>query len=125
MSAGIVGIDLDGTLAEDLPGVEFDPNVIGPPVPKMIERARWHMDRGEEVQIFTARASDSHRMSQKAFAKIINTIRDWTEEHVGARLPVTAEKSYRTKLYYDDRARQVIRNEGIIVGCENCMKVGR
>lgn len=42
-------------------------------------------------------------------------IQNWTEKHLGTRLDVTNVKTMDMECLYDDRARQVLPNEGIIV----------
>ena len=41
-------------------------------------------------------------------------IQDWTEKHIGHRLPVTCEKDYGMIELWDDRAVRVIHNKGEI-----------
>src|SRR5579859_751959 len=98
-------VDLDGTLAMDLPRTdEFE---IGPPVPEMVQRVKDWVTNGEEVWIFTARlsgTSDSERMT--------SAIQDWLEANELPRLPVTNRKSGRIRVYYDDRAVAVVPNTG-------------
>src|SRR4051794_1429368 len=40
-------------------------------------------------------------------------IGDWTEEHIGQRLEITAAKDHYMKRFYDDRCIQVTENTGM------------
>ena len=106
---GHIAVDLDCTLAY------YDgwkgPAHIGDPIPAMAQRLREWLASGREVVIFTARASRSYDERDLAIA----TIQDWTQRHFGVRLRVTAEKDFDTVQIWDDRARQVTANTGILV----------
>lgn len=116
-----IGCDLDGCLAEDIPDEPFDYKRIGKPVPAMLQVIKEHLEAGDEVFIFTARASTKDHFTifngtEEEYLKAIKEpIERWCLEHLGQVLPISAEKDYRTTIYYDDRARQVIRNTGEIV----------
>lgn len=101
------GVDLDGTLAY------YDywhgEHHIGTPIPAMIERVKRHLAHGDRVKIFTARASEPDPGRR---ADVIVAIQDWCEKHVGARLEVTCTKDYGMVGLYDDRAIQIVPNEG-------------
>lgn len=120
-SKGWIGVDLDGTLALDMPGEAFDPVKIGAPIPAMVARVQRWLGEGREVRIFTARAStvDHHTVfhgTPEEYRKhVVDAIQAWCLQHIGVALKVTAEKDYQMQLLYDDRARQVIRNEGVVV----------
>jgi hypothetical protein len=65
------------------------------------------------VKVFTARVSkNSGRATTSEIAVIRNTIQDWTEQHLGARLEVVCEKDYGMVELWDDRAVQVVPNTG-------------
>lgn len=124
---GHILVDLDGTLAFDIPnGPPFDIRLIGPPVPQMVRIIQEHYWGGEEVLVFTARANtiDHHTIfdgtAEEYLAVVVSTIKKWCLEHLGFELEVTCEKNYRTKIIYDDRARQVEKNKGQLVGCMQC-----
>ena len=99
----VIAVDLDGTLAVDLPHTDDE---IGPPVPEMLQRVKDWVTNGEEVWIFTARLShgDAEHVTRR--------IQDWLEENGLPRLPVTNRKSGRIRVYYDDRAVAVVPNTG-------------
>ena len=116
-------MDLDGTLAEwhDLHENAF---AIGAPVPAMVSRVKAWLAAGEDVRVFTSRVdggdtaaadpavSNSVLLLYQQTDKIVRMIQDWTEEHVGARLPVTCRKDYAMKELWDDRCVQVVPNTG-------------
>lgn len=100
-------VDFDGTLAEY---DHWRGNVLGRPIPAMVERVRAWLRAGHEVVVFTARASqpeDPHH------AEIVHDIERWTRVHIGTKLEVTAVKSYRFTDIWDDRAVSVLPNQGL------------
>jgi hypothetical protein len=104
-----IGYDLDGTLAYQGEG-HYSPFEIGHPIPKMVARAKRDIAEGRyEVRIFTARAAHQSGHVNQA-------IRDWCKKHIGQELPVTNEKDLGCVRIYDDRAVQVVKNSGDIVG---------
>ncbi len=116
---GWIGVDLDGTLAEYHGWVGVD--YIGAPIPEMVERVKQWLGEGKDVRIFTARVDGGTvalSMGNKAgelfkdIEKIKAMIQDWTEKHIGVRLPVTNIKDYGMIELWDDRYIQVIRNTG-------------
>ena len=99
MSGGIIGVDLDGTLAH------YDrwrgPNHIGAPVRRMRVRVVEWLAEGRDVRIFTARGEDSHP-----------AIRAWCLKHLHRELPITNVKDRGFVEFWDDRAIQVVPNTG-------------
>lgn len=117
---GWIGVDLDGTLARYAPG-DYDPLVVGEPIPLMVERVKKLLARGQRVKIFTARVdggSTALAMGNAAgvlyrdVERIRKVIQDWCEEHLGVRLEVTNQKDYGMIELWDDRARRVELNTG-------------
>ena len=102
-----VGCDLDGTLAyaEDFHGEE----VIGEPIPAMVERLKDHLRANELVKIFTARASSP---------AAIQEIKAWLQKAGLPDLEVTNVKDHLMKLCYDDKAVQVVKNTGRLAAPE-------
>ena len=101
-----IGMDLDGTLAyaEEFHGEE----VIGEPIPAMVERVKDWLRAGETVKIFTARATSG---------PAIQEIKAWLQRTGLPDLDVTNLKDPAMKLCYDDKAVQVIKNTGrLMVG---------
>lgn len=99
-----IGVDLDGTLAE-YHGVDAD--VIGKPIMPMVTRVLDWCNAGQEVRIFTARASDPRQ---------IPPVVAWCKEHLGRELLVTCSKDFEMSELYDDRAVQVEINTGKLIG---------
>jgi hypothetical protein len=106
-----VGFDLDRTIAQ-YEGWRGELH-IGAPVPGMIERIKQYLAQGIEVRVFTARMSDPDPEARLAIAR---AIWDYTLEHVGQGLHATCQKDYACIRIYDDIARQVIPNAGVVVG---------
>ncbi len=111
-----IGVDLDGTLAV------YDTwkawNIIGKPIPLMVERIRGWLAQGREVRIFTARVafdSDVCKVTGREFTRedVIRAIQYWLVHE--AKLPallVTAVKDFQMAELWDDRCIQVIPNTG-------------
>ena len=98
-------MDFDKTLAyyENWKGIEY----LGEPIPAMADRVRRWLAQGQEVRIFTARAS--HGEPQ------ITYIQDWCEKHLGQRLAVTCCKDFSMIALYDDLAHRVEANTGKVL----------
>lgn len=124
--AGWVGIDLDGTLAHyDKYG---GPEHIGEPIAPMVERVKQFLKEGREVRIFTARCfpigvvhPDEKLMlyydQRRQDANLaVAAIRNWCDKHLGRVLTITCVKDFRMDVLYDDRAVQVVKNTGELVG---------
>ena len=117
---GWIGVDLDGTLAHYDGWV--DETHIGEPIPLMIERVKIMLSDGWDVRIMTARADggevalamgNPEGAKMRDIDRITRIIQDWTEKHLGVRLPVTNRKDYGMVALYDDRAIQIIPNTGL------------
>lgn len=116
---GWIGVDLDGTLAH------YDgwkgPDHIGEPIAPMVERVKAWLAKGCEVRIFTARYDGGEvalamgNPNGEYFrdrGRVARVIQDWTEKHIGVRLPVTNVKDFGMVELWDDRCVQVIQNTG-------------
>lgn len=106
-----IAVDLDGTLAH------YDhwagETVIGEPIPSMVEKVKEALSQGLKVKVFTARmAIEEKGVARPSHGPIQKAIRAWTKRHIGVELEATATKDYNTLEIWDDRARQVIPNEG-------------
>lgn len=103
-----VGFDLDGTLAEyhRWEGA----NVIGEPLPGMVDRVKTVLASGLTVKIVTARVGGG-QVHSTIEARI--HIQDWCEKHFGERFEVTASKDFCMINLFDDRAIQVVSNTGM------------
>ena len=109
---GWVGFDLDGTLATYTSWQ--GPTVIGEPIQPMIDKVKQLLSTGTEVRIFTARVCSQTLPTEKVLA--IEAIENWCMEHIGQKLPITAEKDWNLIEYYDDRAVSIEYNTGRIKG---------
>ena len=110
---GWVGTDLDGTLAEytEYKGWQH----IGKPIPGVLNFIKKLRAAGIPVKIFTARCSaESRAVDGLTFEQVEKVIQDWTEEHLGERLPVTAEKGCSMICFLDDSAVQIDKNKGTL-----------
>lgn len=101
--SGWIGVDLDGTLATYDGWQGHD--VIGDPVPAMVERVKRWCQEGREVRVMTARMFDGGDDAQHA-------IRSWTMKHVGFELFGTCVKDFGMDELWDDRAVAVEANTG-------------
>lgn len=99
--SGWIGVDLDATLAQ-YDGWKGSAK-IGPPIPKMLERVKGWLAKGQDVRIFTARADDPDA---------IEPIKEWCRQWIGQELQITNRKDYSCIEIWDDRAVQVIPNTG-------------
>lgn len=111
--SGWIGVDFDGTLAEHS---KINSGMLGEPVPAMISKIKRWLEKGIEVRILTARVGSINGPEHVAEQRRI--IELWCLQHIGRALPVTAEKDYGMITLYDDRARHIRINEGVV--CCDC-----
>lgn len=105
-----IGVDLDGTLAEYNGQMGAS---IGDPIPSMVSRVKNWLKAGQEVRIFTARASDpQHRQA----------VLDWLKQHGLEKFGVTNVKDFDMIQLWDDKARRVEKNKGRL--CKGCRAAG-
>lgn len=111
-----IGVDLDGTLAV-YDGWKHLLH-IGEPVWPMVERVKQWIAEGKCVKIMTARITPPYFVPERdkdlnlTRDDVAKAIQDWTEEHIGERLEVTATKDLNMIELWDDRAVQVAPNTG-------------
>lgn len=105
-----IAFDLDGTAAEydGWKGVEH----IGAPIPKTIAMIKAFLAKGAKVKFLTARMATKDQ-EERELAR--TTIANWSQEHIGQALEATCIKDRMMVRLYDDRARQVIENEGEVI----------
>jgi hypothetical protein len=104
-----IGVDLDGSLSrDDGPGHFLPPYPLGEPIPEMVEMVKSLLAAGVTVKIFSARACEPEN---------IPIIQAWAEKNGLGRLEVTNQKDYDLIRYYDDRAIQMLPNEGKPASC--------
>lgn len=108
------GVDLDGTLAE-YNGWKGE-TVIGKPIPKMQKRVMRLLEEGKTVKIFTARADSP---------EAVKAIKKWLKDNGFGNLEVTNKKDYGLVEYYDDRAIQVEKNTGRLIGEQDTKLAGQ
>lgn len=108
MDKRVIAVDLDGTLAhyDGWKGVGHIGCVI-PEVANAMERAQAE---GAEVHLFTARVSATEDAAESH--KVISK---WAEANHFTFASITAVKHKFFTEFWDDRAIQVIRNQGIFV----------
>ena len=99
---GWIGVDLDGTFAEatSWQGMSH----IGPPVPLMMRRVQQWLSKGLRVKIMTARAGDPEGLV---------ATQAWLKANGLPELEVTDKKDFGMIELWDDRAIQVVQNQGI------------
>lgn len=102
-------VDLDGTLAV------YDrwrgPTHIGEPIKPMVDRVKQLLADEHKVTIFTARVADEY-LTGKNCDEIRDLIGEWCRTHIGQVLPITAVKSPYFHAFLDDRAEQILPNDG-------------
>lgn len=105
-------VDFNGTLVHHERGgkvVDDDGKVyIGPPIPGMVARVRKLLDRGTEVRIMCGTVGEGGPKGE-AMAK---AIRAWCKEHLGRELEPTGTITTKCLMIWNDKAKEVIRNEG-------------
>lgn len=103
------GVDLDGTLAyyDHWRGAAH----VGDPIPKMLERVKAMLARGEKVKIFTARANREGRDLVECL-QVEAAIKTWCQKHLGTVLEITCKKDFAMVALWDDLAVQVVKNTG-------------
>ena len=129
---GWYGFDLDGTLAkyDGWKGIDH----IGEPVKPMVDLIKRMHDEGKVVKIVTARVAPrrledgtigeqftwlTREPSSDPAAKYTATryIQDWCEEvaQLGFVPEIVYQKDHLMLELYDDRVKQVVPNEGLLV----------
>lgn len=104
---GHILVDFDKTLAFYDTWEKNGAN-LGHPIPAMVERIKRWLSKGQEVRIFTARASSNNPRRDSDVKKI----QGWCTEFLGQPLPITNEKDFETIAIWDDRAVTVEPNTG-------------
>jgi hypothetical protein len=109
-----IAVDCDGTMAKyyGREGVDYIPEKVGPPVPRMVYRIKAWLNAGIEVVILTARVHPFH--GKKESEQATKAIKEFCKEVFGQELEVTYEKHPRFSEIWDDKAVRVIRDTGVI-----------
>ena len=97
-------VDLDGTLAHQTS--EKYERAIGEPIIPMVNKVKQEIAKGNNVVIFTARASHWTDEFEKS------DIEEFCLRYIGTKLPITGIKEHGITEYWDDRAKEVIKNTG-------------
>jgi hypothetical protein len=124
MPNGWVGFDLDSTLAKYYPGQY--PR-IGEPIQAVVDLYERVRANGYEVRIVTARVDDRllflYENTPEGMEDYIqedqkqrDLVTQWCKEYLGETPRVTNCKDFDMILLIDDRALQVERNTGRILG---------
>lgn len=116
---GWVGVDLDGTLAM-YTGQIYD---VGEPIPLMVARVKQMIAAGKDVRIMTARVGGGKGKfdfggTDEFITTQVALIENWCLRNLGKVLPITASKDFKMVELYDDLARRVIYNTGVL--CTGC-----
>lgn len=108
MAKRIIAVDLDGTLAhyDGWKGIEH----IGPVIPEVANAMERAQKEGADVWIYTARVSDPADAEEAG-----KYIEEWLKANNFQYEGITAVKHKFFTEFWDDRAIQVIKNEGIFV----------
>jgi hypothetical protein len=101
---GCTAFDFDSTLVTTGKG-EYDPKKHGETIKPMLNILKRHITAGDEVIIFTARASGNGDVSG---------VKKWLKENNLSELEITSDKSPKIALFYDDRAASVKPDKGIV-----------
>ena len=137
---GWYGFDLDGTLAvyDKWEGIDH----IGEPVKHMVDLIKRMHEEGKVVKILTARIAP-HKLEDGAVGESYITIpdgeggakrnyahqfiNDWCHFNLGFIPEIVYQKDHLMLELYDDRVKQVVPNEGLLVEdlyreCGNMLK---
>jgi len=109
-----IGVDFDGTLAEDWDGRKDFVDafyILGAPIPHMVKRVKVMLEQGFEIRIFTSRVAPD---GVRDVEKVRDLIEHWCEAHLGRRLEVTCIKDHGLIKFYDDKAIAIEYNAGTI-----------
>ena len=112
-----VGIDLDGTLAQQLES--YDGTKIGEPIKgPFFDKVKQAVADGKNIKILTARVANDPD------GKIADAIKAWTLKYLGKELPVTNEKDPGMTEIWDDKAHtpnEITKSSGYgtVIECVN------
>src|SRR5512136_12309 len=95
----VIAVDLDGTLADDtiISMNDYKPDVIGEPIPMMVDRVKKWVAQGKEVVIFTARIHPQWHEEEL----VKNAVDKWCMKVFGRTFEVTCMKSPQFKEFWD------------------------
>lgn len=109
LSSAWIGVDLDGTLAryDKWRGADH----VGEPIWGIVQKIKEKLKSGRRIKIFTARVCDPTRNHLvippiRNFLGLCGLPRD---------LEITNVKDFNCIEFWDDRAKQVVPNEGLFL----------
>jgi hypothetical protein len=115
----VIAYDFDKTISHYEEGDidKYGADYIGAPIPEIVEEIKQHLADGDEVFIFTARVSPHDSSFEAALdaTKAHIAIAHFCLHEIGTLLPITHEKNCRWTRIVDDKADQVVANQGIHV----------
>ena len=103
-------VDLDGTLAYFYKWEGLD--IIGAPVPEMIEKVKAWVKAGDDIIIFTARLGPSSEQYPKNDKIARQAIESWCLKYFDRIFPITSTKA-SFDVGYDDKIHYIIKNSGL------------
>lgn len=103
------GFDVDGTIADN----SKHSWVIDTPIKPMVRLMKKLHRHGCDVRILSGRLGD-YASDQDIPTDVQNHIWRWCDKHLGFRPKLTGRKDSMMEFLYDDRAKQVICNKGIV-----------
>jgi hypothetical protein len=107
------GFDIDKTAFVDEGGTRG--GVIGEPIQGIIRRIKYFLRTGRNVCIVTARVHPSEPDAAAQRLLIQDTLDATLGKEMAIRIPIRCDKDRHMIDLYDDRAKQVIPNRGVLV----------
>ncbi len=102
-----IGVDFDGVLVKY---TGWNDGKIGEPIPVMIARVQFWLNKGIEVRIFTSRCGKAY---PDQVQNNIQQIQEFCIRHFNRILRITNEKDQKMCQLWDDNAVQVVKNTGL------------
>lgn len=109
-----IALDSDRTLAHY--ESSWRGSKIGPVFPKMLEKAKYWLNKGYRVSIFTARVSSKGR-SLEQIQRQESMIRQFLIDNGLPLLEIISDKQPKFTHFVDDKAVVAIENTGEILNC--------
>lgn len=103
------GFDVDGTIADN----SRHGWTIDAPVKPMVDLMKEMHEAGCDVRILSGRTGD-FRSDEEISPGVKELIWDWCDRHLGFRPALTGRKDSMMEALYDDRAKQVVCNKGVL-----------
>lgn len=103
------GFDVDGTIADN----SRHGWTIDEPVRPMVDLMKELHEAGCDVRILSGRTGD-FTSDEDISPCVKDLIWDWCDRHLGFRPALTGRKDSMMEALYDDRAKQVVCNKGVL-----------